>query len=126
MKKMLLGMFLSFALMGFSATTIADEVAEVYNCKLMDGKTIADAQAVNSKWLAWMRTNVSEAIRSTAATAIVGDANGFLYFVTYPDLATWTAGKTALDSDEGRKIESGFDDVMECSGNRLWRLQHAE
>ena len=94
MKKMLLGIVLSFALMGFSATTIADEVAEVYNCKLMDGKTIADAQAVNSKWLVWMRANVSEAIKSTAATPIVGDASGFLYVDTYPDLATWAMDRS--------------------------------
>jgi hypothetical protein len=123
MKKLLLGAFASVALLCISAGAWADQVSNIYTCKLEEGKTIADAQAVNMKWLAWMRANVSENINSVAATAVVGDSDSFMYVDTYPDLATWAAGQTALETDEGRAVEAGFQDVMDCSGNRLWRLR---
>jgi hypothetical protein len=121
MKKLFLGAFASIALLCFSTGAWADKVSEVFTCELKDDKTIADAQAVNSKWLAFMRANVSKDITSTAATAIVGNSDDFLYVDTYPDLATWAAGQAALDTDEGKAVTSGFDDIMECGKNRLYR-----
>jgi len=126
MKKLLLGAFASVTLLCFSAAAWADKVSEVYTCKLIEGKSLADAQAVNKKWLAWMRANVNAGIESSAATAVVGDSDGFLYVDTYPDLTVWAAGKAALDTDAGRAVEAAFQDVMECSGNRLWRLHPTE
>ena len=126
MKKLLLGAFASVALLCFSAGAHADPVSEVFTCKLEKGKSIADAQAVNSKWLAFMRANVSEDIRSSAATAVVGNSDEFMYVDTYPDLATWAAGKDALGTDEGQAVTSGFDDIMECDKNRLYRIRTTE
>ena len=126
MKKLILGAFAPVALLCLSAGAWADEVSNVYTCTLEEGKTVADAQAVNTKWLAFMRANVSEDISSVAATAVVGDSDAFLWVDTYPDLATWAAGQEALDSDEGNAVESGFADVVDCSGNRLWRLRPTE
>ncbi len=122
-KKLLLGAFASLALLCFSAGAWADKVTEVFECELEKGKTLADAQAVNKKWLAFMKANVSEDITSAAATTVVGKSKGFLYLDTYPDLATWAAGKAALQTDEGQAVESGFDDVMECDKNKLYRIQ---
>jgi hypothetical protein len=126
MKKSLLGAFASMALLCFSAGAWANEVSEVFECKLEKGKTIADAQAVNKTWLAFMKANVSEDISSTAATVLVGKSDGFLYVDTYPDLATWAAGQAALETDEGEAAVSGFDDVMECEKNTLYTVHPTE
>lgn len=126
MKKLLLGAVASLALIGWSATATADEVAEVFTCTVLDGKTLQEVQAVNKKWLDWMHANVSEKIRSSAATPLVGDNEGFLYVDTYPDLATWAAGQAALQTDAGQAVEAAFGDVMTCSGNRLWRIRPTE
>jgi hypothetical protein len=126
MNKRLLGAFASVALLCFSAGAWADSVSEIFSCKLEEGKTLADAQAVNSKWLAFMRANVSEDINSMAATTVVGDSDGFMYVDSYPDLATWAAGKAALSTDAGQAVEDGFDDVMDCTGNRLYRMRPTE
>ena len=85
-----------------------------------------DAKAVNKVWLAWMRANVAEEITSTAATAVVGDSDTFMYVDTYPNLETWAKGKAARETDEGAAVESGFDAVMKCPANRLWKLQRAD
>ena len=79
MKKVILGVFAPVALLCLSAGAWADEVSNVYTCTLEDGKTIEDAQAVNSKWLAFMKANVDENINSVAATSLVGDADAFLW-----------------------------------------------
>ncbi len=126
MKKLILSAFASLALLCFSAGAWADKVSEVFECELEKGKTLADAQAVNTKWLAFMKAKVSKDITSVAATTVVGKSKGFLYVDTYPDIATWAAGKAALQTDEGKAIESGFDDVMECDKNKLYRIQPTE
>jgi hypothetical protein len=126
MKRLFLGVFTSLALLCFSAGAWADKVSEVFECKYEKGATLADAQAVNSKWLAFIHANVSEDITSVAATVVVGDFDEFLYVDTYPDIETWAAAKAALETDEGQAIEAGFDDVMECNESTLYRVHPSE
>ena len=124
MKKLLLSACASLALI--SAGAWADKVSEVFECEFEKGATLADAQAVNAKWLAFMKANVSEDITSVAATVLVGDFDEFLYVDTYPDLATWAAAKAALETDEGQAIENGFSDVSECDESTLYRVHPTE
>jgi hypothetical protein len=124
MKKLLLSAFASIAL--FSTGAWADKVSEVYECEFEKGATLADAQAVNKKWLAFMKANVSEDITSVAATAEVGDFDEFLYVDTYPDIETWAAARTASETDEGQAIETEFGDVMECDESTLYRVHPTE
>ncbi|MDH4056228.1 MAG: hypothetical protein OEW73_10530 [Gammaproteobacteria bacterium] len=126
MHKHLRTAFTTLAIFCLSTVALADPVAEVFTCKLHDGKTMEDAKAVNKVWLAWMRANVAEEITSTAATAVVGDSDTFMYVDTYPNLETWAKGKAARETDEGAAVESGFDAVMKCPANRLWKLQRAD
>ena len=126
MKKSHLGACASMALLCFSAGTMADEVSEVYECELEKGMTIDDAQAVNKRWLAFMKANVSEDISSVAATVVVGKFEEFLYVDTYPDLETWAASKAALETEPGQAVDNAFDDVMECDKSTLYRLHRVE
>lgn len=126
MHKHFRSIFMVIAMFCLSAGAWADPVAEVFACKLHEGKTMEDAKEINKKWLAWMRAKVAEEITSTAATAVVGDSDTFMYVDTYPDLETWAKGKTARETDEGMAVEGGFDAVMTCASNRLWKLQRAD
>jgi hypothetical protein len=126
MNKLLPGAIASFLLLGLTGSAWADSVAEAWTCKLNEGKTIADAQAVNKRWIAWMRANVNEKITSTAATPVVADLDVIAYFDTYPDIETWAVGKAKQESDEGKAIESSFAEVLVCSSNRLWKLYSTE
>ena len=126
MKKLLPGALASIALLCFSTGAWADKVSEVYECEFEKGATLADVQAVNKKWLAFMKANVSEDITSVAATAEVGDFDEFLYVDTYPDIETWAAARTASETDEGQAVENAFDDVMECDESTLYRVHPTE
>lgn len=116
----------SCLVLGFAVSAHADGVAESWQCELKDGKTIADVQAVNSKWLKWVNSRVDGAVRSSIGTAIVGNAEIFMFVDSYPDLATWAAVKDALDSEEGNEISSMFEETSECSANRLWNMEETK
>ena len=109
-----------------STSVLADSTVASYTCKLKDGKKAEDVQAINSNWLKWVRKNVNENIQSSMGTPVVGDLNMFLFVDTYPDLATWAATQTALDSDAASELEDMFDEVAECTENRLWKFEPAE
>ena len=104
----------------------ADSVVEVWTCTLNEGKTIADAQAVNKRWVAWMRANVNEEITSSALTPVVADLGGVMYVDTYPDVATWASGEAKQNSAEGKAIEDSFAAVLVCSSSQLWALHRTD
>lgn len=114
-------------LFAFAASAHADSVAESWMCKLKDGKSIEDVQAINSKWLKWVNDhNEKGVVRSAVGTAIVGNTEIFMFVDTYPDLATWAAVKQLLDSDEGNEMDGMFNETSECSSNRLWNMQETK
>ncbi len=111
------------AIMGISSVAFADSYVEVWTCELEDEKTIEDAQAANSKWLAYVRENVSEDIASSLVTPVVGDSDDFVFIDTYPDLDTWAKTKTRLQDSDTEEL---FEGVTDCSKNSLHRVQPTE
>ncbi len=109
-----------------SNSVFADTIVNSYTCKLKDGKKKEEVQAVNVKWLAWVRKNVNEKITSSLGTAVVGNQDVFMFMDTYPDLSIWATTQTALDSEAGNAIEDMFAAVSDCSENSLWKFQPSE
>lgn len=124
MKKNLSKLALLLAVLGFAINASAeDRVVNVWNCTLMDGKTIADVQVANGKWVKYINANVEGGdINSFVLTPIVGKRGGFMYVDTYPSLASWTAGE-ALEGDEMTAINAALDEVAECSDNTLHKSE---
>ena len=114
------------AAFGLSGVAVAESYSEVWTCTFEDEKTVEDVQAVNSKWLAFVHEHVSEDITSSVLTAVVGNLENFIFVDSYPDLATWAATKSRLDSDESDEIDDLFEDVSECSKNRLYKFEPTE
>jgi hypothetical protein len=128
MKSLLTRVMLAGALtclgMAASAETTYEEV---WTCELEEGKTIEDIQAANSKWLASVNEKTGKGkIRSSVVRAVVGNTDMFLFVDTYPDLATWSATKEFLGSDEGEEVEQLFEGLSDCSENRLYRRDYTK
>ncbi len=124
MKKLIPATFVALIACCFSGIAMADSIAESWTCKVKEGKTIEDVQAKNSEWLKWINANVEGGgITSAVGTAVVGNTQSFIFVDTYPNLATWAAAKDALDSEAGDEVDDLFEDVSECSENRLWRIE---
>ena len=95
-------------------------VVEMWQCELKDGQKMEDVKANNTKWLAMTRKEAaSDDVRSYALSTIVGDQSKFVFVDTFPNLAAWSAAKSA-ESEEGKAIEAAFDNLMSCTKNRLY------
>jgi hypothetical protein len=123
MKKIISSALFTLAIAVASNSVFADSVVNAYTCKLKDGKTKEDVQAANSTWLKWVRANVNDKIESAFGTQIVGEQNMFLFADTYPDLNTWAATQTALETDAANSLDDLFKDLVDCSQNRLWHFE---
>lgn len=127
MTKLLPATFVALATLCLGGIATADSIAESWTCKVKDGKKIEDVQATNSKWLKLVNANVEGGgITSAIGTAVVGNAETFIFVDTYPDLATWAAAKDFMDSDAGDELNDLFEDVSSCSENRLWKVEDTE
>lgn len=109
-----------------SNSIFADNIVAAYTCKLKDGKKKEEVQAINTKWLTWVRKNVNEGITSSVGTAVVGNQDVFMFMDTYPDLTVWAAAQTALDSEAASELEDMFATVSDCSENSLWKFKVSE
>ena len=124
MKKLLSATLVALVTMFLGGMAVADSIAEAWTCEVKEGKKIEDVQATNSKWLKWINAHVDGGgITSAVGTAVVGNTEKFIFVDTYPNLATWAAAKDALDSEAGDELDDLFEDVSECSENRLWKIE---
>ena len=110
------------ATLALSGAAFADNYVEVWTCTLEDEKTVEDVQTANTVWLAYVHEHVSEDITSSVLTAVVGDATGFVFVDSFPDLDTWARAKTRLDSDAADELDDLFDDIFDCSENSLHKV----
>ena len=110
-----------------SAAASADMVANVYSCKLKEGKTSEDAHAVNGEWLKWARAKAgTDDIRSSYTTSIVGDLEGFMWVDTYPDLAAWAKVNGVDLEEENPELSEALDALADCGENRLYNMDESE
>jgi hypothetical protein len=118
--------FLAIVFLMIPALGMADEhntsIVEMWQCELKEGKTMEEVEANNKKWLALARKNAgSDEVNSYALTTMVGDQTAFIFADSYPTLAAWSSAKSAGDSDEGSAIEAAFEELMDCTKNRLYK-----
>ena len=97
-------------------------VVEMWKCELKEGKESDDVMANNKKWLAMTRKATgSEDVDSFMMNPVVGTLTKFVFADVYPDMATWAKAKSAEDTPEGEAIEATFNELMDCTDNRLFR-----
>lgn len=108
----------------FSGIAAADTVSQVWSCKLKEGKTQEEAQALNGKWLKWAReVTGSDEVTSSYVTTAVGDTGGFMWVDSFPDFGTWAK---MMDADDNEELTAAFNELQTCSGNRLYEGEPTE
>jgi len=110
------------ATFAFSGFTIADtHVEEVWDCKLVEGKTMEQVNAANADWVKFANKKVKGGgINSRAVTPVVGDMGGFFFVDSFPNLKSWADTKVVMATKEGQKMEAAILAKAECSSNRLY------
>ena len=120
MKKLLLAAVFLLA-PGYCLADDHETIVEFWKCELKDGKEMKDVEANNSKWLALARKTVgSDEVNSYLLTTVVGDQTKFWFADVFPSMAAWSAQKSADETDEGKAIEAMFEELLDCSDNRLY------
>ena len=118
---------LGFTLMLCAVSVLAESrVVEVWQCKLKEGKTAAEVQAANRKWLEFVNSKVKGGgVQSYQMTAIVGHVEGFVFADSYPSMDAWVAAKAALKTPEGEATEAAIAAYGECTSNTLYNSEEA-
>lgn len=99
-----------------------DGVLEFWKCELKEGKTTADAKAVNSRWLKFQKdANPGANIRSWGLTSVVGETASFGYMDAFPSLDAWAKSRAASETPAGVAIDAELNAVADCSMNRLYQ-----
>ena len=110
------------AAMALSTTASAEShIEEVWDCTLRDGKTMDQVNSINASWMKHANKKVKGGgISSRTVTPLVGDMGSFIFVDSFPNLDSWADLKEAMKSDEGQKIEAAFEEVTNCTSNRLY------
>ena len=117
--------FAAFFTLG--ATAAETRVVVIWNCEANDGISQDDLQAVNGRWVRFANKEVDGGdIRSFLTSAIIGDPSKFKYIDSFPSLDSWAAMDKAMNSDEGRSIDTAFNAIQKCSKNTLHRAVESE
>jgi hypothetical protein len=94
---------------------------EVWNCKMLDGKTSEQLQSVNTAWQTFVNSKVQGAgVRSSVMTSVVGDYTSFLAADSYPSMTSWVEAKAALKTPEGLAAEAAWNSVAPCTSSTLY------
>jgi hypothetical protein len=122
MKNQIIKALLLMTAVTLSTAASADtRIIEVWNCKLLDGKTIEQVQSADTAWLTFVNSKVQGAgVRAYAMTSVVGDYTGFLSADSYPSMAAWVEAKAALKTPEGQAVDAAWSSVAECTSNTLY------
>lgn len=108
------------------AASMADShdtaIVEMWQCELKEGAKMEQVEANNVKWLAHARAVTgSNEVNSYSLTSVVGDLTTFVFVDAYPTMAAWSVAKSAEKSEEGAAIEAAFQELIDCTKNRLYK-----
>ena len=122
MKSQIIKMLLLTTAIILSTTASADtRIVEVWNCKMLDGKTSEQLQSADKAWLTFMNGKVQGAgVRTYVMNSVVGDYTSFLSVDSYPSMAAWVQAKAALKTPEGQAADAAWGSVAECTSNTLY------
>lgn len=124
MKQKAIAVWLALAVASFTAPVAANDFEHVWSCELNSGKTLDDARAVASTWLAASRSMKygERLVVSIRYPIIVADSeNRFEFVVRAPSLAAWGAFYDTYD--DGTPVADAdlkFAEVASCSGSTMW------
>ena len=89
-----------------------ERMVTLWTCTLAEGKTQADVQTANGKWVKHVNASVEGGdIRSYVLTTVIGKPETFLYVDSFPSGQAWLASRAALKTEAGKKIEKELEAV---------------
>ena len=129
MKSTILKITIISILMTVAITVHAESAVQIWTCKLKDGKTPQDAEAVSSAWLKAAKGmkggEKMKVFLEYPVAANVGDG-AFTFVLVTPSFDEWGAFNGAYEGSAAAKADEDFGDVATCTSSYLWASVEVE
>ncbi len=114
------------ALLLLSMSASAD-VAQVWQCTLVDGKTNDDLMALSESWLeAAKGINESASVRVYFPIAADAEENSFIFVFYLPDFTSWGKFNDAYPDSPVAQVDAGWNEIAPCKVSGLWYTNDVE
>ena len=108
----------------FAAPAFADNVIQIWDCQLHDGKTGVDVMSVSSTWLeAAKKIEGGEDFNVLLRFPIAANAadDNFRFVLVVPNAKTWGLWvDNSLNDANLAEANEAWYDVASCSGSSMW------
>ena len=103
-----------------SAIARAD-VAQAWQCQLVDGKTNEDLMALSQSWLSAAKGIDDRAsVRIYYPVAAEAEEGTFIFIFYLPDFESWGKFNDAYPGSPVAQVDAGWDEVAPCKVSGLW------
>ena len=94
---------------------------QLWTCTVNTGKTLADVQTVDTKWVKFVNSKVKGGdIHSSTASPVTGTLDHFMFIDSFPSIEAWAAQQTVMATPEGVALNAEFDAVTKCTAGNLY------
>ena len=112
--------FVCFAMLILSMIAKAD-VAQVWQCQLVEGKTNDDLMTLANSWLdAAKGIDDRASVRMYFPVATDAEEGSFLFIFYLPDFESWGKFNDAYPGLPVAQVDSGWNEIAPCKVSRLW------
>ena len=120
MKKILMGLILSFPLTIFSSTLV------ILECELLEGGTIEDVKRINSAWVESVNKLNDKKVSSQVLEAVLSDnTESFMYIDSYEDSIHWGQIRYEIKNGSIQNIDEQFDSVSKCTTGKMYDAEQS-
>jgi hypothetical protein len=112
-------------LMASISVSANTRVVDVWTCKLNEGNSAEDLNAINDKWLTWAnKQSYGGDIQASIAVPTVSDnLDVVLILCSYPDRAIYDADMDAsIGTPEGHALQAEYQAVATCESNTVYEV----
>jgi hypothetical protein len=115
---------ISLLLLSMSASA---DVAQAWECQLVDGKTNDDLLALSKSWLdAAKETDKNASVRVYFPIATDAEGGSMIFVFYLPDFKSWGEFMDAYPDSPAAQVDAGWDDVAPCKVSGLWLTEDIE
>ena len=129
MKKTYIASLIASVVFLFAVPANAENIVQLWSCKLNDGKTSADLVAVSSAWLKAAKSmeggEEAKAYLEYPIVANAGDGD-FTFVLVVPDTAAWGVFYNDYPDSPAGEADEAWGEVASCSSSSLWASAEVE
>ena len=112
--------FAGFAMLTLSTTAVAD-VAQAWQCQLVEGKTNDELMTLANSWLdAAKGIDDRASVRIYFPVATEAEEGSFIFIFYLPDFESWGKFNDAYPGSPVAQVDAAWNEIAPCKVPALW------